>query len=243
MSPEEYAIYLADKDAFLLGNEDKFIFPGDDSDEPPYVVPCFTVGTMILTPDGLRAIENLTVGDLVVTRDNGPQPIRWIGTRKLDKIDLELRPNLYPIRIKANALGDNIPNVDLVVSPQHRMLVRSVIAERMFGTPEVLVAAKQLLQLDGVDAEVNLTDVTYVHILLDQHEVVMANGAPAETLYLGSMALQAVGSAASTKIQTLFPELLEDEFEPAGARPLPSGREGRQLAFRHIKNHKPLYMQ
>ncbi|WP_417604557.1 Hint domain-containing protein [Primorskyibacter flagellatus] len=242
MSPEEYAIYSADKDAYLLASQDKFIFPGDDSDEPPYVA-CFTIGTMIATPGGLRAIEGLVPGDLVLTRDNGSQPLRWIGASKLDMIDLRLHENLRPIRIKANALGDNIPIEDLVVSPQHRVLVRSIIAERMFGIPEVLVAAKQLLHLDGVDIEESLTDVTYVHILLDRHEVVLANGAFAETLYLGPMALQAVGPAALAEMKMLFPKLLEDEFRPVRARYFPSGREGRRLAMRHSKNRKPLYMQ
>ncbi len=242
MTADEYAAYVADKDAFLIGDDDKFIFPGNDDDEPPYEVPCFTVGTMIATPDGLRAVEDLVPGDLVLTRDNGAQPLRWIGIRRLDAIDLHLHENLRPVRISAGALGDNMPETDLVVSLQHRILVRSRIAERMFGQPEVLVAAKQLLQFDGVDLEDDLTEVTYVHILFDRHEVVRANGAESESLYLGPMALEAVGSAALAEIRMIFPELLEDGFEPAQARLLASGRQGRRLATRHRQNSQPLFM-
>ncbi|MBC7139556.1 MAG: Hint domain-containing protein [Defluviimonas sp.] len=242
MTTDEYAAYAADKDAFLIGNKDQFIFPGNDDDEPPYEVPCFTVGTMIATPDGLRAVEDLVPGDLVLTRDHGAQPLRWIGIRRLDAIDLHLHENLRPVRVSAGALGDNMPETDLVVSLQHRILVRSRIAERMFGQPEVLVAAKQLLQLDGVDLEDDLTEVTYVHILFDRHEVVRANGAESESLYLGPMALEAVGSAALAEIRMIFPESLEERFEPAQARLLASGRQGRRLATRHRQNSQPLFM-
>lgn len=243
MTQDEYDAYKADKDAWLKGGEDKFIFPGNDDDEPPYDVPCFTVGTMIETPDGLRVIEDLKPGDLVLTRDNGAQPLRWIGMRRLDSIDLRLHANLRPVRIKAAALGSNMPEKDLVVSPQHRVLVRSRIAEKMFGQFEVLVAAKQLLQLDGVELDEDLDEITYVHMLFDQHEIVMANGTAAESLYLGPMALEAVSPAAMSEIRAIFPELLEDEFEPTSARLLASGRKGRRLAVRHLQNRKPIYTQ
>lgn len=243
MTQDEYDAYEADKGAWLKGGEDKFIFPGNDDDEPPYDVPCFTVGTMIETPDGLRVIEDLKPGDLVLTRDNGAQPLCWIGMRRLDSIDLRLHANLRPVRIKAAALGSNMPEKDLVVSPQHRVLVRSRIAEKMFGQFEVLVAAKQLLQLDGVELDEDLDEITYVHMLFDQHEIVMANGTAAESLYLGPMALEAVSPAAMSEIRAIFPELLEDEFEPTSARLLASGRKGRRLAVRHLQNRKPIYTQ
>ena len=76
----------------------------------------------------------------------------------------------------------------------------------MFGAPEVLVAAKQLLQIDGIDLD-DAADVTYVHFLCDRHEVVFSNGAPTESLYTGPEALKSVGAAAREEIFVLFPQL------------------------------------
>lgn len=212
--------------------------PLDDDD----VVPCFTRGTMVATPHGLVAIETLKPGDLVLTRDHGAQPLRWVGSRRLDAVDLRHRPKLRPIRIRAGALAPSIPAEDLLVSPQHRMLVQSKIAQRMFGAPEVLAAAKQLLELDGVDIAEDVDSVEYFHILFDNHEVVTANGAESEALYLGPMALKAIGSVAAAEIMALFPELLEEGFVPVSARHLVPGRLARKLVARHIENGKPLYM-
>src|SRR5690606_24870473 len=116
---------------------------------------------------------------------------------------------LRPIRIRAGALGNGTPSSDLVLSPQHRVLVRSRIAQKMFGATEVLVAARQLLLLDGIDIATDLTEVEYFHMLFDRHEVVISNGALTESLYTGAQALQAVGKAARDEIFTLFPQLGE----------------------------------
>lgn len=201
---------------------------------------CFARGTLILTDRGEVAIETLRTGDLVRTRDNGLQPIRWIGSRRLDAATLRRRPDLQPIRIKAGALGENLPAQDLLVSPQHRILVRSRIAHKMFGTNEVLVAAKQLLQLDGVDIADDLHSVEYFHMLFDRHEVVISNGAETESLYTGPEALKSLPPAAVREILALFPELQNNGYVPASARTLGSGRMARKLAIRHIQNNKPM---
>lgn len=205
----------------------------------PGIFPCFTASTRISTARGSIAAADLAVGDLVLTNDNGLQPIRWIAQRKLTGQELEASPNLRPIRIRAGALGNQMPSSDLLVSPQHRILVRSQIAHRMFGTDEVLVAAKQLCEIDGIDVDEGGDEVTYVHFLFDDHQIVSSNGAWTESLYPGPQALKAVGSAALEEIYTLFPELKEGEVRPA-ARPIPHGRLVRQLASRHVKNGKPL---
>jgi len=201
---------------------------------------CFVRGTLIEFADGSRPIESLKVGDLVQTLDNGHQPLRWIGSVKLGASALKATPKLLPIRIKAGALGTETPSSDLLVSPQHRVLVRSKVALKMFGATEVLVAAKQLLQIEGVDVAEDLHEVEYFHLLFDRHEVVTSNGAPTESLYTGAQALQSVGQAAREEIFTLFPELREKEFVPQPARPLPSGRKARKLTVRHIEHHRPL---
>lgn len=204
------------------------------------IIPCFASGTLIRTVNGDAAVEDLRVGDLVLTKDHGPQPIRWIGRRKLGAHTLKAAPHLRPIRIKAGALGATTPSSDLVVSPQHRILVRSVIAQRMFGTIEVLSPAKQLLQLDGIDLATDLQEVEYLHILFDRHEIVISNGAETESLYTGAEALKSVGPAARAEIFALFPELADETTVPEAARLLASGRLARKMTVRHMENNKPL---
>jgi hypothetical protein len=196
---------------------------------------CFAAGTLIWTPFGELAVERLCAGDTVITR-SGPRPIRWIGFVTMDAAKLAANPHLRPIRIRAGALGPDTPSADLVVSPQHRILVRSKIAQRMFGTNEVLVAAKQLLLLDGIDIAEDLDEVEYFHFLFDRHEVVTANGAEAESLFTGPEALKAVGPAAREEILALFPSLAEHDYAAVPARALASGRMARRLAVRHRQN-------
>ena len=135
-------------------------------------VMCFTAGTLIRTEEGLVPAEEITQGMLVWTKDDGYQPIRWIGTRQMSKTDLEAHTNIRPIRIKAGALGQNLPERDLTVSPQHRILVNSKLARRLHGADEVLVAAKHLLQVEGIDVVQDADSVTYVHFLFDRHQIV-----------------------------------------------------------------------
>ncbi|MFN3278087.1 MAG: Hint domain-containing protein [Paracoccus hibiscisoli] len=201
---------------------------------------CFAHGTLIETPDGAVPVQDLRVGDLVMTRDHGPQPLRWTGSQHLSAAMLRRHPRLVPVRIRAGALGAGSPAQDLVVSPQHRVLVRSRIAQRMFGTTEVLVAAKQLLVLDGFDLATDLTEVTYHHVMFDQHEVVTSNGAETESLYAGAQALRMVGPAARDELMALFPQLALPDHLPSPARELPPNRMVRQMAERHRRNARAL---
>lgn len=197
---------------------------------------CFTRGTLIRTDRGEVAVEDLKQGDLVETRDNGLKPVFWIGSRVLGSAALEANPKLYPIRIRAGALGHNAPARDLIVSPQHRILIRSRVAERMFGEQEVLVAAKQLLQVDGIDYVTDFDEVEYFHFLFDQHEIVYSNGAETESLYTGPQALKTIAPEQLAEIMTLFPELVNMDYTPEPARILLSGKLGRKLTMRLNKN-------
>lgn len=202
--------------------------------------PCFGEGTVLETVQGGVAVEHLRVGDLVLTRDNGPQAVRWIGRKALDAGLLRRSAKLRPIRIRAGALSGGVPAVDLIVSPQHRVLVRSTIAERMFGDSEVLVAAKHLCGVVGIEVAEDLEGVVYFHLLFDRHEVVISNGAETESLHTGPEALKSVGAEALEEIFTLFPELRDRDEPVAGARGFATGRRGRKLAERHGQNGKPL---
>lgn len=199
---------------------------------------CFASGTLIKTDQGLKPVETLKAGDMLETLDNGPQPIRWIGSRKLNAADLILKPNLRPIRIKAGVLGSGVPRADLVVSPQHRILIRSIIAVRMFGVREIFVPAKHLLGIVGIDVADDLRTVTYFHAMCDEHEIVEADGAFAETLYTGAEAMKTMSPEATSEIEEIFGET--PYLNRPLARTTPKGRLAEKLVERHIKNNKIL---
>src|SRR5690606_22901210 len=109
------------------------------------IVPCFTPGTSIATPAGERLVEDLKVGDRIITRDNGLQEIRWIGRKTLDWKVLNANPHLKPVLIRQGSLGHGLPERDLMVSPNHRVLVANDRTSLYFEEHEVLVSAKHLL--------------------------------------------------------------------------------------------------
>ena len=201
---------------------------------------CFAGGTLIETADGAVEVERLAVGDLVETKDHGLQPVRWIGSRRLSAADLLAQGKLMPIRIHAGALGGGHPVSDLVVSPQHRMLLRSPIVRKMFHADEILVAAKHLVGIEGIEVATEMAEVTYFHILLDRHEIIVANGAEAESLLPAKQAMGSMSAEQMEEILTIFPALAAKGYAPAPARMLASGRMARHLAERHRKNEKPV---
>lgn len=233
---------------YLQANENGALDRGDNDgqldfeDARSVSIFCFARGTLIATPEGERAIETLSEGMQVLTRDAGPQPIRWIGSCKLSAGELQQKPALRPVRIGRGALGQGLPCRDLIVSPQHRVLVRSRIAQRMFGASEVLVAAKLLLDLDNVSICTRDPDVEYFHVMFDEHQIVLSEGAETESFFPGPQAMRSVGAAARAEIVALFPDLVARcaRGEPCGARPFAAGRKGRNLLARHQKSAKAL---
>ncbi len=204
-------------------------------------VPCFTAGTLILTPEGYVQIEDLQVGDLVCTMHNGPQPIRWIGSRRIDLTQSATpQEKLCPVRIRAGALGQGLPEKDLRVSRQHRMLVSSKIAARMFGGKDVLISAIKLTEIPGIFVDESVTEVEYFHLLFDRHEVIYANAAPAESLFMGAEALKCLPLEAREEILTLFPEFADEDWMLEPVHSVPHARQQKQLVARHAKNSKPL---
>jgi hypothetical protein len=134
---------------------------------------CFLKGTLIDTATGPTPVEALRLGDLVETLDNGLQPVRFISCRCYK---FKNGPHkMKPIRFRPNALGPKVPNRELLVSPQHRIALPQ-------NNPTYIVAAKKLLQLPGVTERPSCKIARYYNILLDQHQLVRANGAWAETL-------------------------------------------------------------
>src|SRR6056297_66677 len=172
---------------------------------------CFTPGTRIETPEGPRWVEELREGDMVQTKDEGAQPIEWIGSRRMSGARLFAMPHLRPIRISAGALGIDRPEGELLVSPAHRMLIKGRVAQALFNTPEVLVSASDLVNNRTVVVDLTAREVTYIHLLLPRHQVIWANGVEIESFHPASTALSTLGAADRKRLLEREPEL---EYRP-----------------------------
>ena len=171
---------------------------------------CFTPGTRIATPDGPRLIEELREGDRVNTKDNGAQEIRWIGARRMTGARLFAMPRLRPIRFRAGALGVERPDQELLVSPEHRMVVKGPVARALFNIDEVLVQARDLINGRDVVVDSQLREVTYVHLLLPSHQVVWANGVETESFHPSFTALESLGEIDRSRLLDAHPEFESD---------------------------------
>lgn len=190
------------------------------------VIPCFTPGTKIATPKGERRVETLAVGDRVITRDNGIQEIRWVGARNMSGAELARAAHLKPVLIRQGSLGNALPEQDMMVSPNHRVLVANDKTALYFEEREVLVAAKHLTDLEGVDI-VDVSQTTYIHIMFDQHEVILSDGTWTESFQPGDMSLAGIGKEQRQEILELFPELATK-----------AGVESYASARRSLKKHE-----
>lgn len=191
-----------------------------------YTVPCFTPGILIATPKGEVAVELLREGDRVITRDNGIQTIAWVGAKELSGADLMANPRMQPVLIKAGALGNGNPERDLLVSPNHRVLISNAKAALHFGDSEVLVAAKHLVDGKNI-VTVQANGMTYIHFMFAQHEVVLSEGAWTESFQPGEQSLNGVGEAQRAEIIALFPDL-----------DVPAGLQGYGSARNILKRHE-----
>ncbi|MEM6341920.1 MAG: Hint domain-containing protein [Pseudomonadota bacterium] len=182
---------------------------------------CFAAGTWLRCPEGLRQVEDLEEGDLVETVDNGPQPIRWLAHRSV-----EAKGDLAPIVITEGTYG---AEHDLIVSPQHRVLIDDPNCQVLFGEDEYLVPAKYLLNGDSVYRKPGGT-VTYFHVMFDRHEVLWSNGVKTESLFAGEQGLATLNAPMRAELLAIFPDLATcppglDDF----ARPVLKAYEARLL--------------
>lgn len=177
---------------------------------------CFTPGTRIATPDGPRLVETLREGDRVSTRDSGEQAIMWVGSRRMTGARLFVMPALRPVRFRAGALGIERPDQELLVSPEHRMLVRGPVARDLFNSPEVLVPARDLVNGDTVTVDLRVREVTYVHLLLPSHQIVWANGIETESFHPASATLSALDEDDRARLLERLPGLERDPFSYGG---------------------------
>ena len=171
---------------------------------------CFTNGTKILTPDGARLVQDLVEGDSIQTKDDGAQKIRWIGKRRMTGARMHAMPHLRPIRIKAGALSEGEPDEDLLVSPDHRLLIKGAGANALFNTSEVLVAAKDLVNDRNVMVDFDLHEATYIHLMLDNHQVVWANGVETESFHPANTMMDAIDPDQRARLFELNPDVQMD---------------------------------
>ncbi|MFT5742417.1 MAG: hypothetical protein ACI86S_000476 [Paracoccaceae bacterium] len=190
------------------------------------VIPCFTPGTTIATPQGERLVEELRIGDRIITRDNGVQEIRWVGRKEISGKALVANPHLKPILLRAGSLGNGLPERDMLVSPNHRMLVASEKTQLYFEEREVLASAKHLVGSDGIHA-VDMIGTAYIHFMFERHEVVLSNGTWTESFQPGDYSLKGISGEQRNEIFELFPELRSK-----------SGLEDYQSARRTLKKHE-----
>ena len=131
---------------------------------------CYCAGTAILTPTGEAAVESLQPGGLVLTVSGQARVIRWIGRRGYQARFMARNPALRPIRFRAGSLGNGLPRRDLLVSSEHAMFLNGL-----------LVPARSLLNGSTIAPDMQCSDVMYYHVELDSHDVILAEGAAAET--------------------------------------------------------------
>jgi hypothetical protein len=210
--------------------EDHFILP------PPPV--CFAAGTWIATPRGEVAVESLHPGDLVLTLDHGPQPLLWVGRRMTTFGHGNHRHQ--PVRIAAGAMGHGLPHSDLMVSPQHRLLVKGPDGKR-FATGG-LAKAKGLCGKNGIAQDTACTAVEYLQLLLPRHGIVLANGIPAETFLPRAFALISLSAADQSALCAVIPGLAENPQTAYGppARPLLSMQQLASLPAAALQSPAPM---
>ena len=201
--------------------------------DPTSSIICFGDGTQILTM-GTKSVpvETLKPLDLVATEDGRYLPLRHIFKRTVSAKAMARVPNLRPVRLRKGALGGGMPSADLLVSRQHRFLVRSPIVSRMFGCEEVLVAAHQLTELEGVDVICPTGALSYWHLLLDEHAILIAEGAATESLFVGEAWIKGFDDLPISYFQDLNGGMRSATL----AREVPKPSQQRKLILRHKKN-------
>ncbi|AXT25442.1 hypothetical protein D1823_01825 [Ruegeria sp. AD91A] len=185
---------------------------------PAGTVPCFVKGTLIETEKGYRAVEELSVGDKVRASSGEILPVKWIGKRTLKAEDLKRNPQLRPVCIEKGAIGKNLPSRDLYVSPQHRIVLEGWRAELLFGEAKIFTAAVHLINDKTIHRVRSNECVTYYHIACSRHAILMSNGLPTESLFLGDMALKSFRREDVEELLALFPELRDGTAESQQTR-------------------------
>ena len=165
-------------------------------------VPCFAQDTLIDTPAGEVAVQDLRAGDLVSTASGGIQTVRWIGSRRIDIARHPVARQVQPIRIRPDAIAAGMPVRDLWVSPDHALFLENL-----------LIPARMLVNGTTVTREEDWQAVTYYHVELDAHDILLADGLPAES-YLDTGNRSMFANAGSA--MDLHPDMTNDQARREG---------------------------
>jgi len=173
-------------------------------------IPCFAEGTLIETSKGVIPIEDITVGNKLMSISGERHRVMWVCRTPADVSSF--LTSGYPVRIAKGALGYGKPNQDLTVSPQHRILVGE--SGQLQGTFDqaALVPAKSLIGMPGITEATDCTGLTWYHLACETHQIVHAHGCAAETLLLGLMVLNATRRRTKYHIKSLFPEVIRTDI-------------------------------
>nr|WP_275116189.1 Hint domain-containing protein [Aliiroseovarius subalbicans] len=208
---------IANGDATRIGRETRYLALSDHV-EPVGLSPGVAKGTPVETPTGPRLIERLRLGDLVTTA-TGHRPVRWITRR-----EVPARGGFRPILIRAPYFG---LSRDILVAPDHRVVVAGAEAEYLFGEDSVLVEARHLVDGQAVMRTAGGGTLWYYHVLLDTHECLTFAGLDGESLFVGAMG-RAPEMIATTSLADMPSEIMPRH--KAFAQPILSGYEARTLA-------------
>lgn len=184
-------------------------------------ITCFAQDTLIKTPRGDIAVQDIRPGQKVWTQRNGPLPVRWVASTTVSGTGA-----MAPVCFEAGALGNTRP---LLVSQQHRIFIESPALELYFGQAQVLVAAKHLCGLPGINLRPQET-VHYTHFMFDSHQIVQSNGALTESFFFAEQSLSTLEDASRKELVALFPDL-PNAIETFGetAAPTLTAREARAV--------------
>ncbi len=180
--------------------------PLDNTDTSPTTVYiCFCGGTEILTPRGYRKVEELRAGDLVLNDAGGAVSILWMGQSTASREEMRRDPTRRPVRIAAHSISAGVPYSDLYVSAQHRVVLEGAWNELFFGEARVLVRAQHLV---GTIAEriMPQADVTYFHILLADHDIVLANGLMTESFQPSARSSDGIAEEMRSSLSEALPK-------------------------------------
>jgi len=195
-------------------------------------VTCFAAGTMISAPIGQVAVEDIRAGDNVCDIHGAVLSVAQVLSREIGPLDLARRPKLRPIRIGRGALGKGVPERDLIVSRQHRIMIQTPSAKPIVGSDSCLVAACRLVGLPGVTIEPATQGVRYYHIAVAGHAVLRANGAPAESFYPGAQALRGLPQSVVNELRDVFGADVLRAGQVPLAQPCPSGPDQKRIVAR-----------
>jgi len=163
---------------------------------------CYVAGTQIKTPTGNVAVEDLIVGDRVLSEDSSAKEILFVAAQFFDAVSINSFPKLRPVTIPKNSVAPSEPREDLLVSPRHRILIRDPELQVLFGLDAAFVAARDFPAARPGPASAT----TYVHLLCETHTVIRANGCESETLFPGDIALLSLSAQDREAVRAVLDE-------------------------------------